>query len=55
MRKFLVSVAALTAIGGIITAAHAAASINGRWTTKEKDAVVEISAQQIFENPAQRR
>ena len=43
MRKLLVSTLALTAIGGIITAAHAAASINGRWTTTEKDAVVEIS------------
>lgn len=43
MRKMLASLAAVTAIGGIITAAHAAASISGRWTTKEKDAIIEIA------------
>ena len=43
MRAALSAALALTAIAGVITAAHAAASINGRWTTKEKDGVVEIS------------
>jgi hypothetical protein len=33
----------LTAIAGIITAAHAAASINGRWTTKDKSGVIEMA------------
>jgi uncharacterized protein (DUF2147 family) len=43
MRVVLASALGLTAIAGIITAAHAAASINGRWTTKDKSGVVEIS------------
>jgi uncharacterized protein (DUF2147 family) len=40
--RIVTAALALTAIAGIITAANAAASINGRWTTKEKDAVIEI-------------
>ncbi len=43
MRTVLASLVTLSAIGGIITAAHAAASISGRWTTKEKDAIIEIA------------
>jgi uncharacterized protein (DUF2147 family) len=43
MRALVVTTLTLTAITGVITAANAAASIGGRWTTKEKDAVVEIS------------
>lgn len=44
MRPLIASALTLSAIAGIITAAHAAASITGRWTTKEKDAVIEIYA-----------
>ena len=45
MRKIIISATALTAMIGIAVAANAsAASIKGRWTTKEKDSVVEISA-----------
>ena len=45
MRTIIVSVTAITAVIGIAVAANAAAaSIKGRWTTKEKDSVVEISA-----------
>lgn len=42
MRVVMASTLALTAIVSVITAANAAVSINGRWTTKEKDAVIEI-------------
>jgi uncharacterized protein (DUF2147 family) len=45
MRIAIVTATTLTAIIGIAVAANAAAaSIKGRWTTKEKDSVVEISA-----------
>ncbi len=45
MRFIIVTATTLTAIIGIAVAANAAAaSIKGRWTTKEKDSVVEISA-----------
>jgi uncharacterized protein (DUF2147 family) len=45
VRKIIISVTAMTAMIGIAVAANAAAaSIRGRWTTKEKDSVVEISA-----------
>ena len=45
MRTAILTATALTASIGIAFAANAAAaSIKGRWTTKEKDSVVEISA-----------
>ena len=45
MRRMIVTATTLSAIIGIAVAANAAAaSINGRWTTKEKDSVVEIAA-----------
>jgi uncharacterized protein (DUF2147 family) len=43
MRAVIASTIALTTIAGLAVAAHAAVSINGRWTTKEKDAVITIS------------
>jgi uncharacterized protein (DUF2147 family) len=42
MRALIASAAGLTAIVTITVAVHAAASINGRWTTKDKDAVIEF-------------
>lgn len=46
MRALIVTATTASAIIGIAVAAHAAAAapIKGRWTTKEKDSVVEISA-----------
>jgi uncharacterized protein (DUF2147 family) len=45
MRIAIVTATTLTAIIGIAVSANAAAaSIKGRWVTKEKDSVVEISA-----------
>jgi uncharacterized protein (DUF2147 family) len=45
MRFAIVTATTLTAIIGIAVAAHAsAASIKGRWTTKEKDSVIEVAA-----------
>jgi uncharacterized protein (DUF2147 family) len=44
MRVAISLFAGVAAVTGLAFAAHAAAaSINGRWTTKEKDAVIEIS------------
>lgn len=44
MRRLILATATVSAIIGIAVAANAAASIKGRWVTKEKDSVVEISA-----------
>ena len=45
MRRVILATATVSAIIGIAVAANAAAaSIKGRWVTKEKDSVVEISA-----------
>jgi uncharacterized protein (DUF2147 family) len=45
MRRLIIATATVSTIIGIAVAAHAsAASIKGRWATKEKDSVVEISA-----------
>jgi uncharacterized protein (DUF2147 family) len=45
VRRIIVTATTLSAIIGIAVAANAAAaSIKGRWVTKEKDSVVEISA-----------
>jgi uncharacterized protein (DUF2147 family) len=43
MRVVLAFTIGLTAVSAIIAAAHAAASINGRWTTGDKSGVIEIS------------
>lgn len=45
MRRLILATTTVSAIIGIAVAANAAAaSIKGRWVTKEKDSVVEISA-----------
>jgi uncharacterized protein (DUF2147 family) len=45
MRRLILATTIVSAIIGIAVAANAAAaSIKGRWVTKEKDSVVEISA-----------
>ncbi len=44
MRTAILTSLGLAAVAAITVAAHAAASITGRWTTKEKDAVIEIYA-----------
>ena len=45
MRTALVTATTITAIIGITVAANAAAaSIKGRWTTKEKDSVIEVAS-----------
>ena len=45
MRRLILATTTVSAMIGLTVAANAAAaSIKGRWTTKEKDSVVEISA-----------